>query len=464
MVNFKIYATILATNILPAVAQQAILNSSQDNNSQWTTFPHSITRVAVIGAGPNRLQAAAHLLAANLTVRLYERAQSPGGNWFYAEDTPVREAYPSTTPNPPDAIPDEYPTTRYYEEGEDGLSLKKRWKEHWQPRPVWYNLHTNGSGIDATITQVPGVGYPPDTPWSVSVHDVQRHVRAYASLHGLNANDKPFAPPYGQVSSYSTRVEGMKKCNETATWTLTLRQLQWLPESKRLKAEYWTETFDAVVVATGHYTTAHIPDIKGIGNWSAAMEDGHHSVYHSNYRHPERYSGKASLFRLFYSARRPNKYRDAHGLDILFGFPGKAEIVPEIASFGPLSENAIGIKNGEVMLVNGTVLSGIDEVQVFICALSELRLLAEKDLPLHWTGHYLHDPTLAYTSVRPWTDGRYQNYPVAKVWTAVARLPSSEQMWRDYRSKKYLPAVSNSSGLSRLYVAWLTSESLKLGG
>lgn len=79
-------------------------------------------------------------------------------------------------------------------------------------------------------------------------------------------------------------------------WTLTLRRLERLRESNRIKADFWTEDFDAVVVAVGPYTTPYVPPIEGIGNWSNAMEDGHYSMYHSQtFRHPERYSGKVRI-------------------------------------------------------------------------------------------------------------------------------------------------------------------------
>ncbi|KAJ7143908.1 hypothetical protein C8R44DRAFT_724912 [Mycena epipterygia] len=89
-----------ATTFLPVLSQQVVFPSSVDDSSQWTTFPHPISRVAVIGAGPTGLQAAAHLLAANLSVRFFERAPSSGGNWFYTEDTPVREEYPNERNSP----------------------------------------------------------------------------------------------------------------------------------------------------------------------------------------------------------------------------------------------------------------------------------------------------------------------------------------------------------------------------
>jgi hypothetical protein len=143
-------------------------------------------------------------------------------------------------------------------------------------------------------TELPDVRYDPDTPWVVSNHAVQRHVRSYASHHCLNSNDHcpttASAPP---VTSYSTRVEKLEKNAEAHTWVLTLRRLERLHESHRILAEWWTETFDAVVLATGPYTAPHVPDIDGIVDWSKAMEGGQYSVYHSQaYRHPERYANK----------------------------------------------------------------------------------------------------------------------------------------------------------------------------
>lgn len=75
---------------------------------------------------------------------------------------------------------------------------------------------------------------------------------------------------------------------------------------------------------------------------------------------------------------------------------------------------------------------------------------------LHWTGHYIPDPTLALANgmhsppelqivfqtfndglisnqlVDAWTLGRFQSLGFAKSWSGRARLPSQEQMWREY--------------------------------
>lgn len=45
-------------------------------------------------AGPAGIQAAATFVEHNFTVRLFDRAPGPGGNWLYSDEIPVREPYP----------------------------------------------------------------------------------------------------------------------------------------------------------------------------------------------------------------------------------------------------------------------------------------------------------------------------------------------------------------------------------
>ncbi|KAJ6555342.1 FAD/NAD-P-binding domain-containing protein [Mycena vulgaris] len=449
----------------------------------WTTFHHPIRRVAVVGAGPAGLQAAAKLIEHNFTVRLFERAPHPGGNWFYSEETPVREPYPDKPVGRTAEIPAQLPATRYYNEGDDGLTLDDRWTEHWQPRPLWDSLHTNTPKVS---TELPDVKYDPDTPWVVSKHAVQRHVRSYASHHCLNSNDHcpatASAPP---VTAYSTRVEKVEKNAEAHTWVLTLRRLERLHESHRILAEWWTETFDAVVLATGPYTAPHVPDIDGIVDWSKAMEGEQYSVYHSQvYRHPERYAGKTVLIvgasvsasqiardlgsfvhRIIASVRPAN---DSIGIGMrqldLSRFPNITEFVPEIAFLEPLSGHRNGIRSGKIHLINGSVLEGIDEIILATgfrgYALFPPNSTTRRPENIHWTGHYIPDPTLAYTFGRPWTLGRYQSYGLAKVWEGSARLPTSEQMkleeeyWREWLGE----------AVFRRYITWLNNASLEHGG
>ncbi|KAJ7350690.1 FAD/NAD-P-binding domain-containing protein [Mycena albidolilacea] len=461
------HAIFLAKVTLPALAQQTFFNSwDATDPPQWTTFPHPIRRVAVIGAGPTGLQTAAELLEANLTVRLFERAPSPGGNWLYTEETAVRETYPETNSTGPEWHPHEFPATAYYEEGDDGITLDERWRKHWRPRPAWYQLRTNTPG---PLTRLPGIEHAPDTPWRLSVHDVERNVRAYASLHGLNSNDRLRSPSGLPVTSYSTGCLNPVASNPSGG----------------------TEEFDAVVIATSRHNEAKVPDNKGIGNWSAATENGRYVMYHSQaFRHAEHYAGKTVLIvgasvsatqisrlvapftnRLLASVR-PNSIRDAYGLDILFSFDEKVEVVPEISSFEPLDGNNVSVKAGKIKLINGVVLDGIDEI-ILATGYSTNTFLPDLVNPrtldnLHWTGHYIDDPTLVYThSLRPWVYGTCCHV-FARVFTGKARLPSRERMRGEYDSGKYqfgtpLDVVLQEA-VRKLYAGWLNSEALELGG
>ncbi|KAF8125537.1 hypothetical protein K438DRAFT_1791071 [Mycena galopus ATCC 62051] len=312
--------------------------------------------------------------------------------------------------------------------------------------------HSSGAVEEALATTprmaFPGVQYAADTPWMLSVHDVERHVRAYASLHGLNVNDKSFSPPYLPVTSYSTKVEAVQKCNDTSNWTLTLHRLQWLPESSPLQADWWTEDFDAVVDASGRYAEA---------------KNGQYSMYHSQlFRHPERLAGKtilivgnsvsatqifrtiASFAHLILASSRPNNYRDGYGLDILFSFGDKAGIILEILSFEPLRGSDIGIKAGRIKLINGTMIEGIDEI-ILATGYHTNTFLPDLVNPetldnLHWTGHYIHDPTLAYilstlcSPPYPFLSYHHNFRPIRKqlLWQKGRITPKLGRKRRDY--------------------------------
>ncbi|KIP07707.1 hypothetical protein PHLGIDRAFT_127476 [Phlebiopsis gigantea 11061_1 CR5-6] len=489
---------LLALAFTGSAAQQAVLGSSHiglHEEYPYHRFNHTIKRVAVVGAGPAGLQAARYLVKHNFTVRLFERAPEPGGNWAYSDEVPVREPYPDEPLDKLSWVPEKLPAHTIFNEGDEGLTLSERWREHWAPRPVWDSLHTNSPAV---ITELADVPYSADQPWVISNHVIGKHVRAYASMYGLNSNDKP-----SDVIAYSTRVERVEKAADGSHWTLTLRHLKFLEESHRINTTWWTEDFDAIVVATGPYDAPHVPEIDGLLEWSKVknVEDpSRWSVYHSRvYRKPQRYTGKTVLVvgvgtsgseiardiapyaKKLYASHKPYDWDKLHPFQrrSFRRFPSSAEFIGEIKSFGELASLDNGIVGGKIYLKNGTVLEGVDEI---ILATGYKRTIPSgPDAPppdvfdgarlrnVHWTGHYIADPTLAFTNVRPWTIGPYQSYALAKVWEGTARLPNQPEMWRQYNDTRWshfrgLFGTSGAQAIHRQYVTWINNESLEHGG
>lgn len=126
--------------------------------------------------------------------------------------------------------------------------------------------------------------------------DVQRHVRQYAASVGLNSNDEE----YPDVISYFTRVERVHKSPSTlGKWILTLRRLIPLHDGS-LKVTWWTEAFDAIVVAaSGIGDTTYVPPIPGLEGWATGFPD---QLFHArDYRRPEQFSNKVWALFLYVS-------------------------------------------------------------------------------------------------------------------------------------------------------------------
>lgn len=89
------FAVALLAHVCSASCGQAPLSTASGGfDDHYYHFSHEIRRVAVIGAGPAGLQSAAALLENGFEVRLFERSDNPGGNWYYREDTPIHASFP----------------------------------------------------------------------------------------------------------------------------------------------------------------------------------------------------------------------------------------------------------------------------------------------------------------------------------------------------------------------------------
>lgn len=92
---------------------------------------------------------------------------------------------------------------------------------------------------------------------------------------------------YEDLVSYSTTVERVEKVGHE--WKVTLRK------DGTQKDYWWVEWFDAVVVASGHYSVPYVPAIDGLDEFEK-LRPG--SVLHSkNFRGRDYFQGKVSSSR-----------------------------------------------------------------------------------------------------------------------------------------------------------------------
>jgi hypothetical protein len=206
---------------------------------------------------------------ANLT---YSRISDPEDHVQQLPDfTKIANRTPDETLEVPSKLPTAIPAdTRY----------------RFSETSIYPTLETNIDAFAMSFSQEP-------FPEERSALNIRRHgekspfrhwtaVEAY--LQGLlNKNG------YQEKVSYTTTVELVHKENKTGKWVLTLRR----PSKNGKDDEWWNESFDAVAVATGHYTVPFIPPTPGLAELSKNFPG---SVEHSKaWREPEKYRGKRVL-------------------------------------------------------------------------------------------------------------------------------------------------------------------------
>ena len=113
--------------------------------------------------------------------------------------------------------------------------------------------------------------------------------------------DAPLFPKHGMVLQYLDEyAEDIKHLIHFQTQVIDVRLMtqasrdQWEVTTLNLpSSETKISTYDAVVVATGHYTVPNVPDIKGVDRWNRSYPT---RIIHSKaYRVPEAYRDKKVL-------------------------------------------------------------------------------------------------------------------------------------------------------------------------
>ncbi|CEP12010.1 hypothetical protein [Parasitella parasitica] len=207
----------------------------------------SIKRVAVIGGGPGGIAAARALRDEGSfdTITIFERNNHTGGTWYYS---------PETNPPPP------FPST-------DALQVDTTLQMKQLYSPIYANLHTN---LPHPVMCFQDVPFPNETPYFPSHVNVMNYLDQLAKTENL----LPWI-------RFSTLVENAVFENDV--WKISVNN----------NGKTYTEEFDAVVVATGHYAVPYVPDFLGLDK--LARTDKVQLLHSRDYRRPEDFKGKTIL-------------------------------------------------------------------------------------------------------------------------------------------------------------------------
>ncbi|KAF8556446.1 FAD/NAD(P)-binding domain-containing protein [Imleria badia] len=507
---------VLLAGVAAASVQKPVSTPSlpEAETNEYYQFDWPIQRVAIIGAGPSGLGVYHELTEAGLDVRIFDRESVPGGNWHYTEEIPLDAPVPNA-PAPigsfVPSLPPAYIDLPYSEEFENDGEI---YRDHRGPKPMWESLTTNSPWPLQQFSQWP---WPADTPWVLSHYQVRNYLRSYASYHNINSNDE------NPATAYNTRVERVEKrinqAGQEQGWKLWLRSLT-PTQNNTYRVTWWTEDFDAVVVAAG-INAPSIPSIPGLEEWARKFPN---IIRHSRqYRRPEAYANQTVLIvgvsssgtgisrdlnkhaRNIYQSFRPdNNNGTPFALETrLRRLPKNTTLVGEIERFLPLSKGS-SIQSGHVELKNGTIISGIDSVilatgyrysfpffpQYYDGATYEphagsattvtafLPMDGSHIRDLYLDQFYLRDPTLAFLGVSlsssSFLFAEYTAFALAKVWTNTAKLPNTQTMESLYNKTveerggygKYLLFLPQDQYLAHVVylIGWLNQAAVKYGG
>ncbi len=468
--------------------------------------------VAVIGAGISGVCAAAHLIKQGLRVTVFERSSVAGGVWHYDERIPP---YPNTTTpsqgdyqvsqpgefacaTPPPEPQDDDSHDSDTQGGKTSTSIEVRFSP---PGPCYVGLKNN---VPTYLMASALSAWPEGTETFVSQKHLEEYIQTLAMNYGVDA-----------VTLFRTRVDEVRKSPEGTRWEIRSITLEHGEPGPRLVEK--TSQFDLVVVASGHFNTPQTPDIEGLEAWKTTHP---HRITHSKqYRSPEMHRGQNVLVigagvsaldicreldgvaNKVYQSVRGGQFDLPPSL-----LPGNVVRVPGAAEF-VLHDNALDSRRlehkdpvpGAVVLKDGQVLDRIHHIIAatgylrsypFLTQLhsdvtpnaeanEELVVASEGNMAhnLHKDIFYINDPTLAFVGVPYYVATfslfDFQAQAVARVFAGKSRLPTKEDMRREYakrvgdkgfgRGFNSLHAQGQEVAYVQELVDWVNSHSTKSG-
>ncbi|KAB8219664.1 hypothetical protein BDV33DRAFT_173385 [Aspergillus novoparasiticus] len=387
------------------------------------TIAKQIRRVAVIGAGPSGLSAVKYLLAekAFTKIDVFEKRSAVGGVWNYTPPALKQSTLvpvPQLDPNEPGDEPIWHPTADIQGPLEPAFIS-----------PIYSTLDTN---IPKELMAYGDKPFPPDAQVLPKYSTVKEYLNEYAE----NVQD---------YIHLDTQVVNIKSSDSGAdAWAVTTKNLRTGVDR--------TDTYDAVVVASGHYDVPYTPDIPGIKIWNETYPGiiSHAKLYDS----PEPFRGKkviivggsASGIDIGSQINRLSKGKVlASQRTESYLMPSNAtdkDYVPEIVEFLPPTEYKRAVR-----FADGRIENDIDAIVFCTGYLYSFPFLSSLDPPVITDGRrvlntyqhlfYIHNPTLVFPvlpqRVIPFPLSENQAAVFARVWSGRLTLPDAAEMkaWED---------------------------------
>ncbi|KAF1924992.1 flavin-containing monooxygenase [Didymella exigua CBS 183.55] len=377
--------------------------------------------IAVIGAGPSGLVAAKYLRAekAFSKIVVFEQRPRDGGIWNYTAEERAEDLFtvPQTDPSGrnQDAVWRQALKNGHTINYTNGATFVS---------PMYERLETN---IPRGLMGFKDLDWPQDSQLFPKHQTVLKYIEDY----GRDVQD---------TVRYSIQVTSVTPNNDhpSTSWSVTSRNLA--------TSIHTTETYDAVVVANGHFITPYIPDIQNIADWNTAHFG---LISHSKYyRKPEEFAGKRVIvvgnsasgadisnqiadyctLPLLWSSKSKNLFASATPTD-----PRRREL-PPIKRFNPGTRG--------VEFEDGTVENDIDAIVFatgYFYSLPFLedvtpKLITDGSHVNHTYKHlfYAPKPTLSFIAlpqrVIPFPTAEAQAAVVARVYSGRLSLPSLSEM------------------------------------
>ncbi len=348
------------------------------------------------------------------TIDVFEQQASFGGVWNYSNDPIGRMDIPQTNPHQPLDDP-------IWHSISDQLGTVKSAQHATFVSPMYEHLETN---IPHSIMEFP------DLP---SLEDHQLFPSREAVMHYL----EDYGEDVRHLVSFQTQVVDIdqKRSGAHQVWLKDLRT-----------DTVYEKTYDAIVVANGHYSVPRLPNIKGIKEWNHVNSG---IISHTKfYRRPGPFANKRVIIvgnaasgtdiasQIGTVCKNP-LLMSQRSESILAYATGYKEDLPEIAEFLPNSHGTRAVR-----FVNGRVEEDIDAVLFatgyyysfpFLSKL-ESRLISTGERVQHIYRHlfYIDNPTIAFiglpSKIIPFRTAQGQAAVVARVWADRLELPSILEM------------------------------------